>query len=66
MHDVIHASYTHINIEGVVITYFAKWWIGSKMTSLKVVNNVTNLSCFVSTFVRKTEIAAIILTLQMA
>jgi hypothetical protein len=65
MHDVIHASYTHINIEGGVITNFAKWWIRSKTTSLKVVN-ITNPSCFISTFVKKKEIAAIIPTLQMA
>jgi hypothetical protein len=38
VHDVIHASYTHINIEGDVIIDFAKWWIGSKTTSLKVMN----------------------------
>jgi hypothetical protein len=36
------------------------------MTSLKVMNNVANPSCFVSTFVKKKEIATIILALQMA
>jgi hypothetical protein len=36
------------------------------MTSLKVVNNVTNPSYFVYTFVKKKEIIAIILALQMA
>jgi hypothetical protein len=38
----------------------------SKTTSLKVMNNVTNPSCFVSTFVEKKEITTFILALQMA
>jgi len=63
MHDVVHASCTHINTEGGAIRDFAKWWIGSKMTSLKVMN-ITNPSYFISTFV--TKIIAIISTLQIA
>ncbi len=66
VHDVIHASCTQISIERGVITHFAKWWTMSKTTSLKVMNNVTNPSCFISTFVKKKEIATIISTLQMA
>jgi hypothetical protein len=64
--DVIHASCTQINIERGVITHFAKWWIMSKTTSLKVMNNVTSPSCFISRFVKKKEIATIISALQMA
>jgi hypothetical protein len=62
MHNVIHVSYTHINIEGGVVIDFAKWWTRSKITSLKVMNNITNPS-FISTFVKKKEIAIIIPTL---
>jgi len=64
VHDVIHVSYTQINIEERVITFFAKWWTKSKTTSLKVVNNDVNPSCFISTFVKKKKITTIILTLQ--
>jgi hypothetical protein len=53
VHDVVHVNYTHINIEKNVITNFAKWWTGSKTTSLKVMNNDANQSCFISTFVKK-------------
>ncbi len=63
MHDVVHAGCTQINTKGGAIRDFAKWWIRSKMTSLKVVN-ITNPSYFISTFV--TKIIAIISTLQMA
>ncbi len=36
------------------------------MSSLKVMNNVTNPSYFISTFVKKKEITTIISALQMA
>ncbi len=66
VHDVIHASYTRINIEKGAITHFSKRWTRSKMSSLKVMNNVTNPSYFISTLVKKKEITTIISTLQMA
>jgi hypothetical protein len=52
--------------KGGIIRDFAKWWTRSKMTSLKVMNNITNPSYFISTFVKKKKIIAIISTLQMA
>jgi hypothetical protein len=64
--DVIHVTYTQINIEEGTITIFAKWWTKSKTTSLKVVNNDANPSRFISTFVKKKKITTIILTLQKA
>jgi len=36
------------------------------MDSLKLVNNVATLNCFISTFVKKKEITNIISALQMA
>jgi hypothetical protein len=48
------------------MTNFAKWWTMSKTTSLKVVDNVANPNCFISTFIKKKKIASIIPALQMA
>ncbi len=36
----------------VGLRHFTKWWTRSKTTSLKIMNNVTNPSCFNSTFVQ--------------
>jgi hypothetical protein len=56
VHDVIHVSCTQINAKGDTIIDFAKWWIESKTTSLKVVNNIANPSYFNSTFVKKKKL----------
>jgi hypothetical protein len=66
VHDVIHASWTQLHIEGGNITGSMKKQIKCRTISLKLINNVIIPNYFISTFVNKKEIIGIISTLQMA
>jgi len=66
VHDVIHANWTQLHIEGGDIIGSTKKQIKCRTISLKLINNVVIPNYFISTFVNKKEIIGIISTLQMA
>lgn len=66
VHDIIHANWTKLHIEGGNIIGFTKKQIKCRTISLKFINNVVIPNYFISTFVNKKEIIGIILALQMA
>ncbi len=66
VHDIIHASWIQLHIEGGSIIGSMKKQIKCRTISLKFINNVVIPNYFISTFVNKKEFIGIILALQMA
>jgi len=65
VHDIIHANWTQLHIEGGSIIGSTKKQIKYRTISLKFINNVVIPNYFISTFVNKKKIIGIILALQM-
>jgi hypothetical protein len=63
VHNVINASWTQFHTKRGDIIGFAKRWTRCKTIPSKLMNNITNPSCLVFTFVKKKEVTCIILAL---